>query len=229
MGGKGLIQTKEFTICSLVSQGDLSSLNVSEDRLTYSASVSEALAAEYLAPEEKEYTAAIRLYGEESYTEDEMENAIKELCLNIGCDEENINFNLKYLMTMLSTSTEMRTAVLLVSGLILFFSALVIYSIYYVSVITDVQEIGKLKALGASKKQVKRLLVSVTLGNLFGYLIFLYAEKKHLLGLSAYHYPVWETLFLAAVLVIGQLLITGLTGRRVHRESLIDRIRSGES
>ena len=30
-----------------------------------------------------------------------------------------------------------------------------IYSIYYISVITDVQEIGKLKALGASVRQVR--------------------------------------------------------------------------
>ena len=56
----------------------------------------------------------------------------------------------------------------------------VIYSIYYVGVITDVREIGRLKALGASKKQIRRMLlregaaecaVSVPIGLVLGYLI----------------------------------------------------------
>ena len=60
------------------------------------------------------------------------------------------------------------------------FSGMVIYSIYYVGIITDVQEIGKLKALGASKKHIKRLLfregmfvsvLSVPIGLILGYLI----------------------------------------------------------
>lgn len=160
VNGEGFIQTREFTICGLVSQKDLSSLDISEDRLAYSASVSEALVSEYLSPEQREYTAAIRLTGEENYTEDEMEEALKNLCLDIGCEPDNISCNQKYLMTMLSTSVEMKAVVTLIGGLILFFSALVIYSIYYVSIITDIQEIGKLKALGASKRQVKHLFIS---------------------------------------------------------------------
>ena len=60
------------------------------------------------------------------------------------------------------------------------FSGIVIYSIYYVGVITDVQEIGKLKALGASKKQVRKLLlregmfvsaISIPIGLILGFLI----------------------------------------------------------
>lgn len=160
VGGKGLIQMREFTICGLVSQKDLSGLDISDNRIVYSASVSDALVEEYLAKEELEYTAAIRLFGEENLSEDQMENKIKELCRNIDCRTDNITFNQQYLMTILTMSAEATVFVILTGLIILFFSALVIYSIYYISVITDVQEIGKLKALGASKKQVKHVLVS---------------------------------------------------------------------
>lgn len=160
-GGEGMIQTKEFTICGLVSQRDTSLLEtISDDRIVYGAAVSEALAKEYLPDEKRDYTASIRLAGENSYSEDEMEEAIKEVCQDIGADTENITYNMPYLMAVLSAGTEITIAAALIGGLILFFSCLVIYSIYYVSVITDVQEIGKLKALGASGKQVKRLFVS---------------------------------------------------------------------
>lgn len=160
VGGEGLIQTREFTICGLVSERDLSGLNISDDRLSYSALVSEALVDQYLAPEERDYTAALRLSEEERFTEEQMEAAVRALCLNIDGDPDNISYNLKYLYTMLSASREMTMAVALIGLFVLFFSALVIYSIYYINVITDVQEIGKLKALGASAKQVKHLLYS---------------------------------------------------------------------
>ena len=179
VGGEGLIQTREFTICGLVSQRDVSLLQeISDDRIVYSASVSEALAEEYLAPETRDYTASLRLAGESSYSEDEMMDAIHDMCLNFGIDPDNITYNMSYLMAVLSASTEITVISALIGALILFFSSLVIYSIYYVSVITDVQEIGKLKALGASKKQVKKLLiaesmrlcmVAVPLGLLLGF------------------------------------------------------------
>lgn len=161
VGGKGLVQTREFTICGLVSQRDTSLLQeISDDRIVYSASVSEALAAEYLAPKMRDYTASLRLAGESSYSEDKMMDAIHDICQNFGIDTDNITYNIPYLMAVLSASTEITVISALIGALILFFSCLVIYSIYYVSVITDVQEIGKLKALGASKKQVKKLLVA---------------------------------------------------------------------
>lgn len=160
VGGEGFIQTREFTICGLVSERDLTGLEIDDSRLAYSASVSEALVDEYLAPEQRDYTAALRLSGEDRFTEDQMEEAVRDLCLNIGGDPENISFHMKYLYTMLSAGREISAAVGLTGLLVLFFSSLVIYSIYYISVTTDVQEIGRLKALGASGKQIKRLLHS---------------------------------------------------------------------
>lgn len=249
VGGEGYIQTREFTICGLVSQRDLSSLEISEDRLAYSATISQALVEEYLPPEHREYTAAIRLSGEENYTEDEMEEAVKNLCLAIGCDPDNISYNQKYLMTMLSTSTEMKAAVALIGGLILFFSALVVYSIYYISVITDIQEIGKLKALGASKKQVRRLFISESMrlcavalppGLLLGFgipALFLPTVMKAMEKTSPLLYPVeryhmfspWALLAVAAAVLATVRISLSKPLRMAGKISPIEAIRYQES
>lgn len=178
--GEGMIETREFTICGLVSQLDGSVLDISDSRINYSASVSEALVAEYLAADEREYGASIRVLGEDELNYDEITAKIKTVAENIGYDTKNINFNNRYLYTMTEPDNETIQIVGVIALCIIVFSGLVIYSIYYVSVITDVQEIGKLKALGASKGQIKRLLLTegmriaafaVPAGLILGYLL----------------------------------------------------------
>lgn len=180
MGGRGLIQTRKFTICGLTSQPDLSGMNINNSRIAYSAVISEALVREYPMSGDGQYNAFVRVYGEESLHYDEMEEKINAVGTDIGCEEKDISFNTQYLSTMTALSAETTAVVAAISLIILFFSALVIYSIYYVSVITDIQELGRLKALGASKKQVKKLLlwesmrlsaIAIPAGMLLGYAI----------------------------------------------------------
>ncbi len=103
------------------------------------------------------------------------------------------------------------------------------------------KELGILQAIGLSDKQLTKMLAgeglvytagtlfaSVTIGNIFGYLLFGWAKDSHIMSLSVYHYPLAETILLAAVLIFGQLGITLFISCRVRKESLIDRIRSGE-
>ena len=219
VNGEGLIQTRDFTICGLVSQRDTSLLqDISDDRIVYSASVSEALAEEYLPAEARDYTASLRLAKESSYSEDEMQDAIKKICADIGAATDAITYNRPYLMAVLTAGTEITLTVMLIGGLILFFSCLVIYSIYYVSVITDVQEIGKLKALGAAGNQVKRLLVAesmrlcmiaIPLGLLLGFgipallfpLIMNNVAGNSLIAFEAAHYHMFSPWSLVIVTV----------------------------
>lgn len=68
----------------------------------------------------------------------------------------------------------------------------------------------------------------MTVGNIFGYLVYLWGKSTGFMSVTAYHYPVWETVALALMLVLGQVAITLFISRRIGRESLIDRIRTGE-
>lgn len=158
--GTGEVQTKEFTICGIVSERDISNLNVSDSRIAYSASISNELASQYLPQDKRKFRADVRVLGEEELTIDGIKEKIKGVAEDIGCKEDDISYNRQYIDTMLDPGTEIKQIVACIALIIILFSALVIYSIYYVSVITDVQEIGKLKALGASDKQIKRLLLS---------------------------------------------------------------------
>ena len=69
----------------------------------------------------------------------------------------------------------------LVITLIVIVSALiVIYNIFYISVISKTQELGKLKAIGSTKKQIKGIIlreglilsiISIPIGIILGYII----------------------------------------------------------
>lgn len=178
--GEGMAETRQFVICGLVTQVDMSKLDVSDSRISYSADISEALVEEYFGPEERSYNAAVRILGEEELTYDEIVEKIGKVAEDIGYDAEKVSLNKGYLYTMTESGGEMMPVVGGVTLLVILFAGLVIYSIYYVSVITDIQEIGRLKALGASDKQIKKALLAESMclavfaipaGLLLGYLI----------------------------------------------------------
>lgn len=181
--GKGEIQTREFTISGLVTGREFTEdADISDSRIAWSAYVSRQLLDEYAEAGlyEASPTASLRVCGEDYLSYDQICEVINGVAADIGYQTEKIGYNKQYLFTMTSPDTDAIAIVAVISLVVILFSALVIYSIYYVSVITDVQEIGKLKALGASRGQIRRLLfaqgalvsaVAVPLGALIGFLL----------------------------------------------------------
>lgn len=158
INGKGEILTKEFTICGLEPDVEISE-DIDDSRLMWAAHVSKALLDRYEADGlyEPAPFATLRVYGEDDLTFDEMTDRINTVAADIGLGEGNVRINKAYLFTVTDPGTETMAVIAIIGLIVIFFSALVIYSIYYVGVITDVQEIGKLKALGASGRQIARL------------------------------------------------------------------------
>ncbi len=159
INGKGEILTKEFTISGLLPDVEISG-EIDDSRLMWGAHVSKALLNEYRETGfyESAPNATLRVYGEEELSYDEMTDRINAVAADIGLGEIYININRQYLLTATDPGTEIITVVAAISLIVMLFSTLVIYSIYYVGVITDVQEIGKLKALGASGHQIAGML-----------------------------------------------------------------------
>ena len=159
VNGKGEILTKEFTISGLLPDVEISG-EMDDSRLMWAAYVSKALLNEYREAGfyESAPNATLRVYGEEELSYDEMTDRINAVAADIGLGEIHININRQYLLTVTDPGTEIMTVVAAISLIVVLFSTLVIYSIYYVGVITDVQEIGKLKALGASGHQIAGML-----------------------------------------------------------------------
>ncbi len=194
VNGKGEILTKEFTICGFLPDKEIPE-GLDDSRLSWGAYISPSLLAAYekTGAYRLSCTAYLRVYGEEELNYTEITDKIKTTAADIGLDEESISYNRQYLYTMTDPGTETMGIVAGICLVVILFSALVIYSIYYVSVITDIQEIGKLKALGASKRQIARLffcqgsLISafiIPVGLLTGFLLpyFLFPPILRALG-----------------------------------------------
>ncbi len=179
--GEGKIVSRDFVICGLVTQNDISKLGeINDSRIAYGASVSEELVKQFIPDGDRRVNASIRVNGEDTLNYDEICGLINDVAADIGCPETDVDINKGYLMTVTEPGAEMTAIVSAAAAIIVLFSGIVIYSIYYVGVITDVQEIGKLKALGASKRQIKGMLlregalaclISVPAGLALGYLI----------------------------------------------------------
>lgn len=181
INGKGKILTKEFTISGLLPDVEIDE-GIDDSRVMYSAHISKALLDKY--NEEGIYkpilNAYLRVYGEGDSTYNEITDRINTVSTDIGLSEENVILNKQYLYTMTEPDTDIIAVVAAISLIVILFSALVIYSIYYVGVITDVQEIGKLKAIGASRRQIAKLfywqgtlvsVIAIPLGLLIGFLL----------------------------------------------------------
>ena len=72
------------------------------------------------------------------------------------------------------------TSIVVICLVIILSSILVIYNIFYLSIITKVQEFGKLRAIGTTKKQIKKIIlkegmylsvIAIPLGLVAGYII----------------------------------------------------------
>lgn len=103
------------------------------------------------------------------------------------------------------------------------------------------KEIGVLQAIGMSDRQLTKMLqleglfytmgtlvLSIGLGSLLSYPVFLWARKNGILGIRNYHYPAETAIILCVVLLAIQLLLAWRLGKSVKKEAMIERIRFSE-
>lgn len=106
---------------------------------------------------EREYQVMLRLSAADGMMADQITDRSKEIAGLISLTENDILENSEYLMANYIDPT----TVPVVAGVIIMVMAagsLTISSIYYVSMIPRVQEYGRLKALGASKRQIRQIV-----------------------------------------------------------------------
>ena len=212
-GGK--VENFDFTITGILEQADISKLNVNETRLVYGAFVSEKFVEQHIAPEDRAYTAYIRIVNENKHSKDEIETIISEIAEDVGLNKSDISFNEQYLTYMTNPGTQERNVMIGLGLVVVFLGGMVIYSIYYVSVISNIQEMGKLKALGATKKHIRRLLfteslaqsfIGIPCGILLGYLATVFLFRMVILSDSTLEDTFWH--WQAAICVIVVVLLT---------------------
>lgn len=103
------------------------------------------------------------------------------------------------------------------------------------------KELGMLQAIGMSDRQTVRMLqleglvytvgtliLSLGVGSLTGYALFLKAREEGVFGVRYYEYPVVPAVILIVVVLLLQILITYLVNSNFKKQSLIDRVRFAE-
>lgn len=168
-------QKKSFKISGILKEVD----NGLEQKM-YGAYVSEAFYKEHFPEEARIYTAYFRLDESVPITIDDAQEVLVDLASKCGIEEKQVAKNGYYLIWKLDPGYQTIVFCLIIALLVILFSAVVIYNIFQVGLVQKIQEYGKIKALGTTNKQMKKLIFregmflavpSVPVGMLAGYLL----------------------------------------------------------
>lgn len=167
-------QPETFVISGLIEENQSQGTSGS-----YSAFVSSDYYERKAAPEQRMYNAYFRLSDSVDVASDNAEALIKDLAKKCGIDERFISTNGAYLIWSRDPGTQTIVGCVMIALLVILFSVMIIYNIFQTGIAYRVREYGKLKALGATKKQMKKIvfregmllaLIGIPIGLAAGYL-----------------------------------------------------------
>ena len=104
------------------------------------------------------FSSYIRVVGDGKLSATKIKDKVKQVAADIGIQEYDVRMNDDYIEAM-NPEPEIIVGGIVIALIVILSSILVIYSIFYVSVINKVQEYGKLRAIGATKRQIKNLIL----------------------------------------------------------------------
>lgn len=124
----------------------------------YNGYVSRAFYENYVPEESKRYHIYFRLDETVDINADNAEEVLTSLAEECGIGKQSVIVNKAYLRWSLDPGIETIMGCAVVAVLVILFSVAVIYNIFQVGIVQKIQEYGKLKALGATKKQIKKVV-----------------------------------------------------------------------
>ncbi|MDE6434384.1 MAG: ABC transporter permease [Lachnospiraceae bacterium] len=152
--GDSEVMTADFVISGFMKEGEKNDL-----AKVYGAYVSESFFEDTVPETDRSYNVVFKVKDGEELNEDQMQEKIEDLASELGLDKTQVVVNNAYLMWLLDPGLETIGICSVIAILVVLFSVLVIYSIFYVGIIQKVQEYGKLRAIGTTKKQIKKILL----------------------------------------------------------------------
>lgn len=213
-GGLDYTRTKEFRICGLIEESAEERENNS-----YISLISEAFLRSKFPKEQIAYHFLFRINDADVSTTDEIEGIVKRIAQQFGIAETNISINRDYLLTSYIDPAYV-PGVIIIMLIVVLAGIITIYSIYYVSMNQRVQEFGRLKAIGATKRQVRQIVLregfcvaafAVPVGLLIGtgiarLVLFqigrFFIEDEIIKAVNIYH---WWIYLLAAAVAFGSI------------------------
>lgn len=150
--GLGAMESKKFLITGITPTTE-----EMQNNGVYSALVSDAFVKEILSEEEQVCRVYVRLNGTEGKITDSIEAEVEEIGSEYGIKKEDIVTNSEYLMANY-VDPALYSGIAIIMAVIVLAGILTIYSIYYVSMLDRVQEYGRLRAIGATRRQIRSLV-----------------------------------------------------------------------
>lgn len=147
------LETADFQITGFIQTAAENDRN----RVAYNAIVSQNFVRENSALSAEPTAAMISVRDTAKYTNQELEELIRTIGLDCGISTDNIQINNLYIDSN-NMSKETVLTVLLVGLVLIGVCSLVIYNIFFISVMNNVTSFGQLRTLGATKKQIKRII-----------------------------------------------------------------------
>lgn len=152
-GELDLTEQKVFQICGFMEESDSN-----REQRAYTALVSEAFIKKEVPKEEISYRFLLQILDEGEPTTVGIEDRIQEIARQFQIPENEININTEYLAANYVDPVTIPVIVLIML-IIVIAGVITIYSIYYVSMNQRIQEFGKLKAIGATKRQIRQIVL----------------------------------------------------------------------
>lgn len=157
-GGLSLTQEKEFVISGFVED---SKSNI--DEKTYTAFISKEFLKNEIREEQISYRFLFQVKGKRITLTDDAENIINSIAKQFSIPENNIRINKEYLMANY-VDPAIVPVIICIMLIIILAGVITIFSIYYVGMAERIQEFGKLKAIGATKPQIRQIVLKEGLG-----------------------------------------------------------------
>ena len=151
-------KTEAYTKQEFVISGILKPMAVEQENQGYAGYISKAWFESLYPEEERVYTAYVTLNDSVDVDSYILEDTLKDLAKKCDIDPKYVQDNFSYAMFALDPGTETIVGCVMVALLVILFSVLVIYNIFQVGIVQKIQEYGKIKALGTTKKQMKKLV-----------------------------------------------------------------------
>ncbi|NMS91496.1 FtsX-like permease family protein [Clostridioides difficile] len=163
---------KEFIITGILKTSE-----ISEAGKFYSAIISETYMKNTRDMSQEDFNIYVKLNDKSNLSIEQAKSKLNKVANDIGLDTVNVAVNENYI-NALKPDMETIMGGVFVGLVIVLSSILVIYNIFYISIVTKVQEFGKLRAIGATKKQVKNIVfkegfilagIAIPMGTILGY------------------------------------------------------------
>ena len=146
-------QESEFVICGMTKDTE-----EQKEKGIYGAYVSEAFAKKIFSEDEIRYYTYLHLKTSQWDTSDEIDSKIKALASSFGLQEEDYGDNSEYIVANY-VDPSLFPIVGMILLVIIFAGVITIYSIYYVSMPQRIRDYGRLRAIGATKAQVRKIVL----------------------------------------------------------------------